>query len=341
MPSPTTIRLLTFLLLVVVADRGAAALLERLSKRIFTGERGGLTNAALHANADVLVLGSSRAQFQIMPAVLHSELGVEAYNAGLKGHDLLYSALLAELWRARHPAPRAYVLNIDVESLLVREREHAAAGLLAPFIDESVSVREVLYAMGPFKPAMYLSQSYRYNGRVFPILKNLLHTRSNGASQDGFLAAKGVFDANSAVPRYGMNDLPSVGAPSAAAAVQSSQAPYSALRVQLLRRLALRAQSDRARLFLVHTPIWGLPPEAHANFMRRLHDVTDDLGSVEVLDLCEVAYPELFAGRADLRYDFNHLNEAGARILSELLARRMRVSLPAQTRAAVPTGSGP
>src|SRR3954471_18389217 len=87
-------RPLAFILLVVALDAGIGLALDGLYRRTLTGERGGLTNQALSKDADVLVLGSSRAQYHFMPSVLHRRLGVRAFNAGLKGHDFLTPASL-------------------------------------------------------------------------------------------------------------------------------------------------------------------------------------------------------------------------------------------------------
>src|SRR5262249_19065451 len=125
-----------FVGLVIALDAGLGAVLHRLYRRTLTGERGGLTNYALTKDADVLILGSSRAQYHFMPSVLDRRLSVHAFNAGLKGHDFLYSVLLYDLWRRSHPAARALVIQMDMESLLEREQEQAALQILAPYLDD-------------------------------------------------------------------------------------------------------------------------------------------------------------------------------------------------------------
>src|SRR5262245_64749898 len=84
-------RVIVFVLLVVLLDLGLGWVLARIYRQSFTGDRFGLLNYALTQEPQILVLGSSRAQYHIMPSVLTKELGLTAYNAGLKGQDFLYS----------------------------------------------------------------------------------------------------------------------------------------------------------------------------------------------------------------------------------------------------------
>ena len=308
--------LLAFVLLVVGMDRALGALLGALHQRTFTGERAGLLNLALSQSADILVLGSSRAQYQVMPSVLARELPGKIYNAGLKGHDLLYASMLLDLWERRHPAPRAVILNVDMESLLRRPNELAAAQIFAPYLDESARVREVLYQGGVYKRLAYVSRAYRYNGRVLGILKNLM--RAPDPQYDGYLPAPGRFDPRQGVDRHGLMDMPVSEPPSDAVALRLAEAPYWDFKLELLEGLARSAQHGGYRLFLVHSPVYGLHAQAHGTWLRRMQRWAASQPAVSLLDLCEHAHPRELAS-ADLFMNFNHLNVAGARTFSALL----------------------
>ena len=85
----------------------------------------------------------------------------------------------------------------------------------------------------------------------------------------------------------------------------------------------------------VHAPIWGLPAEAHANWLKRLNQLIASMPSTQFLDLCEVAQPDAFKGHPELMHDFNHLNEAGARLFSSMLAERLKAELKQSSAASV------
>lgn len=72
-------------------------------------------------NADLIVLGSSRAWIHISPAILDSMLNVDSYNLGLNGHNfhLQYAKYAAYLEKNRKP--KTIIYSLDITSLIRRE----------------------------------------------------------------------------------------------------------------------------------------------------------------------------------------------------------------------------
>ena len=313
-----------FLLCVVVIDLGTSSVLWSLFRRTDTGERGGLSNFALSRDADVLVLGSSRAQFQIMPSVIRQRLGLRALNAGLKGHDFLYSAALYDLWLRRHPSPRAVVLTVDVESFLRRPTEAVAAQVLAPYIGESDVLREILYSDGPQKRLEYLSRSYRYNGKVLVIAKNFF--RHTDASFDGFVAREGTLSS-------GDRSIIKNALDQEAPALVYAQEPFWDMKLRMLRDIGVRALRQHTLVLLVHAPLYGQDLAAHEIWIERMRALVAATPGVQFEDLCEQGRPGRFPNPRDLFWDVNHLNAQGARIFSNLIADELQkrlVPAPAQ-----------
>jgi hypothetical protein len=319
---------IAFIALIVAIDFALGLTLERLYARTMTGERGGLTNYALAKDTDILVLGSSRAQFHVMPSMLAPELGMRVFNAGLKGHDFLYSIMLLDLWKRRHRFPRAVVLVVDPETMGPRETELAAEQLFGPYIDQSELVREVLYSGDRYKRFEYLSRAYRYNGKVLSILKNQF-VRPD-AESDGFLSAIGVIDLNDpglGLGRHGMLDVSAEQGASDELALATARRPFVSAKVRYLRQLVDECRRHGSRLFLIHTPIVGLGRRAHDVWLGRMQALLPSGSGAELLDFCEVAYPSQLAGKPQLFKDFAHLNEAGAKLFSGLLASELKSRL--------------
>lgn len=304
-------RLAIFLLCIVVIDLGTGSILWNLFRRTDSGERGGLSNLALKRDADVLILGSSRAQFQLMPAVIGQRLSLRAFNAGLKGHDFLYSAALYDLWLRRHPPPRAVVLTVDVESFLERPTEAAAAQVLAPYIDESNVLREVLYSDGPQKRLEYLSHSYRYNGKVLVIAKNVF--RHTDPAFDGFVAKEGTLAS-------GDRSIIKNALDQGATALVYAQQPFWDLKIRMLRDIGARALRDHTLVLLVHAPLYGQDVAAHKIWIERMQALVASTPGIVFVDLCEDGNPGHFPNPRELFWDVNHLNGQGAIIFSSLVA---------------------
>jgi hypothetical protein len=306
-------RIVAFVLLALALDWGIGGALELLYRRTFTGERGGLTNLALARDADLLVLGSSRAQYQVMPSVLRERLAMTAFNAGLKGHDFLYSVLLFDLWKQTHAAPRAALLQVDIESLLDRSSELESAQIFAPYLDDSALVREVLYSADRFKRIEYWSRSYRFNGKAFSIARNLF--TQHEAQSDGFIPALGTLNP---ATHKAVNALDQD-----ATAIDQARRPFSATKVRYLRDLAAYGDERGMRLVLFHTPLYGQDREAHDAWAERIRALAGDL-SIDFIDICEATHPHVFRNRPALYNDANHLNAQGAVIFTNLLADELR-----------------
>jgi hypothetical protein len=323
-------RVFVFVLLVMCLDLALGSLLGRLYRRTLTGARGGLLNYALTKDADILVLGSSRAEYHVMPPVLHQKLSLTAFNAGVVGHDFLYSVMLFDLWKRSHAPPQVILLHMDIESMLQRDNELEAAQIFAPYIGDSALVRQVLYSADPYKRLEYLSRTYRYNGKVFAMAKNLFVHPDPGF--DGFIAAHGRLIPTSET-RTLKNALDQD-----ATALEQARRPFWQTKVRYLRDLAEFSAQHHTRLFLFHTPRFELDVVAHRIWTDRLQLLIADLPGVEFIDICEATHPETFARGPDLYSDANHLNERGAAIFSSLLADELAEALrrPPPVRSMLP-----
>jgi hypothetical protein len=308
-------RVIIFALLVVLLDRGLGSIIARVQRQSFTGDFGGLLNYALRQEPEVLVLGSSRAQYHIMPSVLTKQLGLSAYNAGHKGQDFLYAVMLYDLWKRRHPPPKILVLTIDIESLIPRETEINTAHILAPYLDESPLVREILYSGSPFNRYEYLSSTYRFNGAVLSLAKHAFNRPPS--SFDGFPAGTGGL-LDPARETGVMNALDQT-----RTAAEMANVPFSPQKVGYLRALAEETARNGTRFFLVHTPIFRQDEAAHRVWVEKLQTTLAGMAGVQFLDLCITTHPKLFT-RPELYFNLNHLNPAGARILTELLAEEIK-----------------
>ena len=324
-------RVLIFVLLAFLIDRGLGFALERANAHNLTGDRGGNLNYALSQDAEILVLGSSRAQYHILPSVLKQQLSMSTYNAGLKGQDFLYSVMLFDLWKRRHRAPRAIVMTIDIESLTERETEVATAQIVAPYLDESELVREILFSASPFKRVEFLSRTYRFNGELFSMARHMLSRPSPGF--DGFAVSPGVL--NPATETGVLNALDQN-----QTAMEMAERPFSARKLKYLRALAEESAGNGTRLFLLHTPLFRQDPRAHRLWIERLKPTLAQLPNVELIDICQATHPELFF-RPELYRNLNHVNVRGAEILTRLLADELRERLLARParNAAPPAGS--
>lgn len=301
-----------FVLLAAALDALLGFGLARLYGRVKTGDNGGLLNYTLSRHAQVLLLGSSRMRHHAMPSVLSQQLSLKTLNAGMDGQDFLYAVMLLDLWKRSHPPPQIIVLHVDPESLARYDEELHVATVFSFYYDRSALVRQILNQRSPFERLKYLSRSYRANGKVLSILKNLCVQPDNHF--DGFQALKGTF-----VPGQGA-------AQPSGPADPASALPCWDFKVRLFAELVAYCRQNGTRLFLVHSPRYHELKAVHDAWVRSLQRFLAAYPGVQFIDLSAWACPGAFEGKADLFRDGSHLNSRGARVFSELLAARLRAS---------------
>jgi hypothetical protein len=307
-------RVVVFLVLLVVLDRGIAVMLDRVHRQTMTGDRGGLLNYALSKDAQVLVLGSSRAQLHIMPSILSQKLGMTSYNAGLKGQDFLHAVMFYDLWKRRHAAPKVIVLTTDIESMIPRENEIPIALIIAPYIGESPLVREILYSGSRWKFLEFQSHAYRFNGSVLSMAKHAF--KRPPADYDGFTTSEGSLDPEKETGVLNAIDQDRT-------ALEMAKDPFSPTKVGYLRALAEEAGRNGTRLFLLHTPLFRQDEEAHRLWLEQLNKTLATMPGIQFIDICTSTHPDPFL-RPDLYRNLNHVNGEGAKILTGLLADEIK-----------------
>jgi hypothetical protein len=294
-----------FVILLVAFDLAVGAGLGQLYQRTTTGEGGGLLNYALSKDPDVLVLGSSRAKHHIDPAVLSKKLSMTTFNAGINGQELLYAVMLVDLWKHRHAPPRAIVLQIDANTFEWSDDELAKTSVFSYYADENDRVREILYSRSDFERLKYLSRSYRFNGKVFPILKNLLAHPDH--EFDGYVALDGTIDLTAQEP------IVSDGS-------KSDSERFSERSVAYFRELVEYCRQGHTQLFLINSPRFREYREDHDAWLDSLSRFLVAFPDVQFINIDEFTHPSLFADRMDMFKDTAHLNARGSQEYSKLLA---------------------
>lgn len=299
-------KIVLFLLLAAALDQTLGALLGVLYERALTGEVAGVLNNALRQDAELLVIGSSRARHHVDPDVLGARLHLHGYNAGANGQDFLYSLMFLDLWRPRHPAPKLIVMTLDPTTLLHREDEVQGTNVASYYRDQSQIVREFQDLRGPLERWKQLSALYRLNGKILPVLKNaLLEDQPIG---NGFVGLPGQLQSAPVTP----TDLQKERA-------EAVEPPWD-LKMRYLNQLILHCRAEGTRLVLVHPP--RLQPDLSSAELWHAHiqKLLSPWPEVRFLDYTTpplqrslVSDPALFADPA-------HLNRAGAQIFSQLLA---------------------
>jgi len=291
-----------FALALVAADQLGGFLLERAYPSVGRGQLAGMVNSAIQARADVLILGASTASHHYDDAALGESLGVRVFNTGLDGRGIVFSRGLLALAGAAH-APRLVVLDLSYS-----DRDRTSARILAPLYGRNPVVDQVV-AWSWRERLKLVSRSYRFNGLVLPILRNL----GTPPMTSGFEPVDGAI-ADS-VPWRG----PERGA--------GGFGPWYG---DELRQLVREARALGARVVFVESPTWGgrVARVARDEYTQVANEMDVPL---HLLDPEHVAA----LNQARLYFDRAHLNREGARVFSSVVTPVLRAELAA-ARTATP-----
>lgn len=290
-------------MLLFLCDRGIYAVLSTAFFKTEAGQSGGFINKILKVRANALIIGSSRAKHHYDPEIFEKTLHVSTYNAGANRQGMPYIRALTDLVLQTY-TPKIIILNVDATNIVYSQEENESIKNLAPFIDRSDALKNILYAQGLFEPIKYLSMSYRYNSKLFPIIKNLYFPDEEG---NGFSGLHRTMDpAHFALPWKTEK-------------AKTLSADPKAL--TLLRETIRAAHQYGVQVFVVNSPRWrpdGIVDPAQKPLLAFIEH-TAKAEKARYHEVTIERYPVF--QEASLFADPAHLNARGARLFSDIVAQ--------------------
>lgn len=285
-------RLAVFAAVVVTLDLAIGLGLETLLPHVHVGHQVGVINKAIDAEADVVILGSSRAMHSYDDRELTRVLGVRVHNAGLDGRGVLFSRGLLALIGQRH-APKLVVLDVAYSD---DDRSNAYA--FAPYYGRSPIVDSLLTEGDWRERVKLVSRSFRMNGVALAILGNLFAE----SHEWGFAPISGRLEPTVRVDGHPARPL---------------ARPKPFVEENLL-ALVAEARSLGAELVFCESPSFGDPWPADVRALYERVAATSGIPYIRIPD------EELPGFGPALFKDRGHLNEDGAAVFTAEIGKRLR-----------------
>lgn len=111
-------------------------------------------------NADLLIMGSSRAWTTISSKVLESSLGLNTYNLGINGHNFYLQKLKFDTYTIKNQHPKYIIQSLDTKTLERREDLYDYQQFL-PFLEDK-QVEKATKAYRGLGYEDYFIPSFRY-----------------------------------------------------------------------------------------------------------------------------------------------------------------------------------
>ena len=188
------IKLLFFFAAIFIIDRGVGAVMKHYYFKQITGQEYKTKYAMDDCKEEVLVFGSSRAEWIVHPGILQEKLGMSCYNVGRNGHLIYYHYALLKSVLNRYK-PKMIILDIDALMFGRNADEVAKISTLLPFYDSHSEIHAIIESRGPYEKIKLLSKMYPYNSLLLPILSgNSSFNKMKNANINGYSPLTNVFN---------------------------------------------------------------------------------------------------------------------------------------------------
>lgn len=178
-------RLVVLLLILFVLD----FVIGETLRHYFFRQKGGWDAKTIYTlqkmDADVVIVGSSRASHHYVSDILSKELGKTVFNTGRDGNFNLYSSAVIEATLKRY-SPGLLIIDVIEGEFADRPGSYDYLSSLLPFYREHKEIRPILNLRSPFEPYKLISRIYPFNS-LFPVIaQNNLKPKFNYLNNGGY-----------------------------------------------------------------------------------------------------------------------------------------------------------
>ena len=279
------LRLLVFLTLMFILDRGFGVSMKYLQDHA-KGGYVGHHNYILHqADEDILIFGSSRAIHHYNPQIIEDSLGMSCYNCGQDGNGIVLFYGWWQLMKNRH-LPRMIIYDVNPEFDLFSGDNLKYLGWLRSEYDNE-AVKQIFEDIDYTEKYKMQSMMYRYNSKFLQNIIDCIHPIFQ-ISPNGYLPLKGEFDRMKIKNRKNEDKI-----------------IFDSLKIEYLVSLIKDIKDHGIKLVFVASPVWyGL----------------NDISFEPLIKICNeknvlfynYSNDTIFIKNDELFKDGTHLNKKGA-----------------------------
>lgn len=181
------LKLLAFFVLVILADLIIGNLLKKFYYKQQSGNDYLATYAIDKTEADILILGSSRAANLFNTQIFEKQFNMSCFNTGRYGYPIFYhyAVLKAVLKR---DTPKIVILSFDAGNFSINQEAYDRLSSLLPYYKNHPEIRSIVELKGPYEKIKMFSAIYPYNSMLLPIISgNSLSSKTKHATINGYI----------------------------------------------------------------------------------------------------------------------------------------------------------
>ena len=256
-----------------------------------------------NANADIIVMGSSRAWAQYSPQILDTILNAETYNIGIDGSGINRQINKYQLYRHYNKKPSIILQNVDFSTMGITkgyERHQYFPYFWIPFF------RKVIFPNEPFSLVERILPFYRYSHFGIRNLFKEQRTLSKG---------------------YRGNDMPWDGSKLAQQSLISFEP--DTLATTMFEKYLKDAQEEGIQVFLVFAPVY-IGATLKIKNLEEMYSYYESFAEKYGAKIIDFNYDDISMDTLFF-YNATHLNKSGAELFSKKLGIEIKEILSRDT----------
>ena len=268
------------------------------------------TRMAMEVTTDeVLVFGSSRAEWMINPRIIQDTLGMSCYNVGRMGKPIMYHYAILQSALKRY-SPKMAILSLDGANFIENKMKYEELSSLFPYYRSHPEIRPMADLKEKNISIKLLSAMYPYNSLFFQILAG--NTNLNNDRYE--LAYKGFNPRKSFFSDF-EKDLES-----------TRDKAIDTLQVSLYRRFIADCKNYKIDLYMVCAPY-----QQDIRFDKSLQ-LAKSIAAENKIPFFDRSFDSAYVNHPDLFLDFRHLNARGADMLTTDIVKQIKAIRASRTQ---------
>jgi hypothetical protein len=285
---------------VLACDRIIGSVLRHFYFRATTGINSQITYCIDSTSADILILGSSRANHSYVPEIIEEGLSLNCYNVGRDGSYILYNYAVFKAITKRYN-PKIIIFDINPADIAYSANEYERLSLLLPYYKTHPEIRSIIDLRGPLEKVKHISSIYHFNSLIFQLIRDNIDIKKVKAT-----------DLKGYVPLYNKMAYERIDT------AKSSIFTIDENKTNALRDIIFTCKERKINIVFVYSPIWRINQDTFLNpELTKLYS----LNGIKYLDMSNlpvfISNPQYFA-------DISHLNDEGARVFSAMLRDKLQ-----------------
>jgi hypothetical protein len=248
--------------------------------------------------ADIIILGSSRACRHYVPAIFEDTLNMTCFNTGLDGNYFFNNYAVYKAITERY-SPKIVLLDLNPDMIYPGRESYDQLASHLPFYKDHSEIRDIIDLRSKHEKLKLISEIYPFNSTLLRIAKGILKTED-------------INEFKGYTPLFG--NLPEA---TSLSYLNRKQPEIDTTRIRILSEMADDCNRRNIELILIQSPMYiEVDQEASVS-------VIDSISAHRGVPFWNYVNDTVFL-KAKYFRDESHLNDMGAHEFTKVIASRIK-----------------